>query len=643
MITAHVAEEARGQLYTRFLLSSGLHSRRLHHRLFVAPQLAQVLEAIVTTPAMAPKRRADVLVLDSDDDEIAPRNAPGPRAGSSVRSTTPTGGAADADQFEQDLALAMRLSMEDAGTPSNATGSGSTSTGPAAATAAPNANSSRAELERARLERQRAREADGTAQPSVISASRAPVRRPTPRSRVATLADLPSGEDTGSGGSGASSLRAGGASSQSKLSQRFWDGAVKRVPNDYVPDDESFSFGDLIGPRQTLETAVVSAFCLDPLWVASHFPEETPLLLVMPRGPGDTLPGFAPFGVKGNTFRAVPPTRLQQGAGVMHTKLMVRSVSLDAVPVASLADRPYPFLQLYIHHDFLRIVIPTANAISYDWSIIDNAFYIHDFPLLAEHAEFSADGGEELGTLNPLENPTHTQFSRSFIQVCISRSTLLFPSTSSHALTSHAIAQSWPSLNSSSRVQSCTTFRAAETSASCIPSKVGFPVRACHALHLRLALICPLDDRLAPQSRIQQRRWLGRACSRRRQLGIRDGRPLGDRSDGECTSPLIREAEKGRHLISLPPPKGLVNRPLLQQLVGADAGCRERHSPVLVLSFGQRKSDPGSNPGYTAQTSQSTADQDHFPDRGRDPQRSRRSQRKPPRSHRDPRRFVHRV
>lgn len=282
---------------------------------------------------MAPKRRVEELVLDSDDDEIAPRNAPGPHAGSSIRSTTPTGGAADSDQFEQDLALAMRLSMEEANTPSTGSGSGSTSTDPAAATttvatAAPNANSSRAELERARLERQRAREADGTAQPSVINASRAPVRRPTPRSRVATLADLPSGEDTGSGGS-ASSLRAGGASSQSKLSQRFWDGAVKRVPNDYVPDDESFSFGDLIGPRQTLETAVVSAFCLDPLWVASHFPEETPLLLVMPRGPGDTLPGFAPFGVKGNTFRAVPPTRLQQGAGVMHTKLMVRSASLD--------------------------------------------------------------------------------------------------------------------------------------------------------------------------------------------------------------------------------------------------------------------------------------------------------------------------
>lgn len=339
---------------------------------------------------MAPKRRVEELVLDSDDDEIAPRNALGPRAGSLTVSTTPTtrGDGGAADQFEQDLALAMRLSMEEAATPSNAIGSGSTSAGPATATAAaPNANSSRAELERARLERQRAREADGTAQPSVINAARPSGSGPTPRSRVATLADL-----TG----GASNLRAGGASSQSKLSQRFWDGAVKRVPNDYDPDDESFSFGDLIGPRHTLETAVVSAFCLDPLWVASHFPEETPLLLVMPRGPGDTLPGFAPFGVKGNTFRAIPPTRLEQGAGVMHTKLM-----------------------LYIHHDFLRIIIPTANAISYDWSIIDNAFYIHDFPLLAEHAEFSATGGEELGKLNPLENSTHTQFSRSFIQVCI--------------------------------------------------------------------------------------------------------------------------------------------------------------------------------------------------------------------------------
>ena len=423
------SEEARGRLYTRFTLLQGLLTPP-HRPLVAVSQLPQVLEVIVTTLNMAPKRRVEELVLDSDDDEIAPRNAPGPHAGSSIRSTTPTGGAADSDQFEQDLALAMRLSMEEANTPSTGSGNGSISTGPAAATttaatAAPNANSSRAELERARLERQRAREADGTAQPSVINASRAPVRRPTPRSRVASLADLPSGEDTGSGGS-ASSLRAGGASSQSKLSQRFWDGAVKRVPNDYVPDDESFSFGDLIGPRQTLETAVVSAFCLDPLWVASHFPEETPLLLVMPRGPGDTLPGFAPFGVKGNTFRAVPPTRLQQGPGVMHTKLMVRSASLDAALARDVLIARTPFLQLYIHHDFLRIVIPTANAISYDWSIIDNAFYIHDFPLLAEHAEFSATGGEELGKLNPLENPTHTQFSRSFIQVCISRSTLRF-------------------------------------------------------------------------------------------------------------------------------------------------------------------------------------------------------------------------
>ncbi|GAA5979112.1 hypothetical protein JCM10908_002808 [Rhodotorula pacifica] len=354
---------------------------------------------------MPPKRTADVLVLDSDDEDTAPRT-PRPRAGPSsgpAASTSTGGGAASNDaeeQFEQDIALAMRLSMQDTGgSTTPAFGSSISADGSGSASAATtSAGPSRAEMERARLERQRAREADETAQPSVIntaSTSRTSgVTRPTPRSRVATLADLPT--EGGSARDTLSNNGAGRPTRQGKTSERFWGGAVKRVPNDYVPDNESFTFGDLIGPRDTLETAVVSAFCLDPLWVAAHFPEQTPLLLVMPRGVGDTLPNFAPIGIKGNTFRAVPPTRLEPNPGVMHTKLM-----------------------FYIHHDFLRIVIPTANAIAYDWSIIDNAFYVHDFPLLAANAHFAATGGEELGKLNPLDNSTHTQFSRSFIQVCI--------------------------------------------------------------------------------------------------------------------------------------------------------------------------------------------------------------------------------
>ncbi|GAA5873327.1 hypothetical protein JCM3774_005942 [Rhodotorula dairenensis] len=355
---------------------------------------------------MAPKRRVEVLVLDSDDEESAPRGprlCTGPPAAPVSAASDGTGGAAEdvEEQFERELATAMRLSLEQTNGQTTAAASGSTSSAEVSATSTtPNfAGLSRAELERARLERQRAREANGTAQPSVINASAASARAsetgPTPRRRVATLADLPS--DDGSSRTRSANSGPGRLSSSDKTAQRFWDGAVKRVPNDYVPDNESFTFGDLIGPRQTLETAVVSAFCLDPLWVAAHFPEETPLLLVMPRTAGDNLPDFAPIGVKRNTFQVVPPTRLDQGAGVMHIKLM-----------------------LYIHHDFLRIVIPTANAISYDWAIIDNAFYVHDFPLLTEHARLARPGGEELGGLDPLkDNSTHTQFSRSFLLVCI--------------------------------------------------------------------------------------------------------------------------------------------------------------------------------------------------------------------------------
>ncbi|GAA5826140.1 hypothetical protein JCM11251_007178 [Rhodosporidiobolus azoricus] len=69
-----------------------------------------------------------------------------------------------------------------------------------------------------------------------------------------------------------------------KSSHQFWQGAVKRVPNAWLPDPDSWSFDDLIGDKSTLDAAVVSAYCLEPEWVASHFPDETPLLLVM-QGP----------------------------------------------------------------------------------------------------------------------------------------------------------------------------------------------------------------------------------------------------------------------------------------------------------------------------------------------------------------------
>lgn len=49
--------------------------------------------------------------------------------------------------------------------------------------------------------------------------------------------------------------------------------------------------------------------------------------------------------------------------------------------------------------------------IEYDWSQIDNAFYVQDFPLLDETPKEES---------SPFENPSLTQFSKNFIQVVTS-------------------------------------------------------------------------------------------------------------------------------------------------------------------------------------------------------------------------------
>ncbi|BGP53198.1 hypothetical protein JCM8202v2_000757 [Rhodotorula sphaerocarpa] len=332
---------------------------------------------------MPPKRPVDVLVLDSDDEDPAPaRCRPAP---SESHALSASGAASGEHQFEEDLALAMELSLKHQQQDDSKKQQTSPLDNETPAQASSSGGETRADLERARLERQRAREANAPeGGPIATPSTSATVRKTGPASRVATVADLPLDHD------GDSSIPAQPAPSRptprTKTALRFWDGAVKRVPNIYVPDEESLSFGDLVGPRETLEKAVVSAYCMDASWVASHFPADSPLLLVMPRVPGDNLPKMVPVPVKDNTLRVIPPYgRDVPDPGVMHIKLM-----------------------LYFHADFLRIIIPTANAVDFDWARIDNILYVHDFPLLAP-AQVQD---------NPLNNPTGTQFSRRLIETC---------------------------------------------------------------------------------------------------------------------------------------------------------------------------------------------------------------------------------
>lgn len=212
------------------------------------------------------------------------------------------------------------------------------------------------------------------------------------KARVTTFADLLAKDDdghpsAGSSGSAVASTSRSTSSSTSKHLHRFWQGVVKRVTNSYVPDSESYSFADLIGPASTLQMAVVSAYVTDVPWVVSHFEAETPLLLIQARLKGDDQPALTECSLKPNTYRVIPKERTNGPfSGVMHVKLMI-----------------------YYHDDFCRVVIPTANAVPYDWAAIDNAFFVIDFP-------WSPSDDKD-----PFKNPTHTQFSRSFFQVCFSK------------------------------------------------------------------------------------------------------------------------------------------------------------------------------------------------------------------------------
>ncbi|POY73521.1 hypothetical protein BMF94_3458 [Rhodotorula taiwanensis] len=344
---------------------------------------------------MPPKRPAEVLVLDSDNEEPTlgpsrPRSSTGAPYGgvngsSGAASVAP--GLDEDAQFEQDIALAMELSLRQtaqAGLLGAAEGVSADLQAAGSSHTFGVGGESRAEMERARLERQRVREMSNPTPPAAsTSQGGGSAARPTPRKRFATMADV---LQDGSARDRTPRTSSSHGSTQSKTHMRFWDGAVKRVPNDYVPDAEALSFADLIGPASSLQKSVVSAYCLDPFWVASHFEENAPLLLVMPRAQGDTLPTMAPCPVKDNTLRIIPPTNQDlDRAGVMHIKFMI-----------------------HVHTDFLRIAIPTANAIAYDWSTIDNALYVHDFPLLTK----------DKVDPSPLKNPSNTQYSRRFIEVC---------------------------------------------------------------------------------------------------------------------------------------------------------------------------------------------------------------------------------
>ncbi|KAJ3254601.1 hypothetical protein HK103_007086 [Boothiomyces macroporosus] len=130
----------------------------------------------------------------------------------------------------------------------------------------------------------------------------------------------------------------------------YASGVIKmtRVPN----STSTLSISDLIdGPN--LKKAVFSSFCLNEDWLLSHVPRNINKVICTHR-PKDFPENKFTLAVSERLLYVFPP---MGSYGSMHSKFML----------------------LYFE-DFIRIVIPSANLIEYDWAVIENIVYIQDFP-----------------------------------------------------------------------------------------------------------------------------------------------------------------------------------------------------------------------------------------------------------------------
>ncbi|KAK4701380.1 hypothetical protein P7C70_g4853, partial [Phenoliferia sp. Uapishka_3] len=327
---------------------------------------------------MAPKRSAgdaiDLTQTDSEDDSEAP---PPRKKDSQSRAPVPSSSKAAHNNGGAEQG--------------SASGNGSTSVNTAASISA---GEDRKAAEQARLLRQQAREASGTTAPSTSYNVTKAATRPT----VSTISDLtnlsnPSASTSAVATSSTSSVRDLSSSSSATASgprptERFWDGAIKRVSNIYVPDTSSFTFDAILGPKEELESAIVCSCYWDLEWSLSHFQKDVPLLLIMPSGKGEgkgkgkleTLSSA----IRPNTFKVSPVEYEQPGGwtGSMHSKPIV----------------------LY-YKTFCRVIIASANQVDFDWDRNDNAFFVQDFPHLPASAQLGS----------AVDNPTHTKFSKDLL------------------------------------------------------------------------------------------------------------------------------------------------------------------------------------------------------------------------------------
>ncbi|KAJ6575763.1 tyrosyl-DNA phosphodiesterase-domain-containing protein [Mycena vulgaris] len=191
--------------------------------------------------------------------------------------------------------------------------------------------------------------------------------------------------ESGSGSQGSARKRARleGKMSGMPSARTFPDGAVLRVETQHAttPGTPGIRLSELLGPREALAFAVLSAYVVDPAWIYSFFDPATPVVLVTdPATCGADVDAEDPTlkNMFPNWVRVCPPLHAPPMRGCMHMKYML----------------------LFAKSSTLRVVVSSANLVPHDWRDVENYVFVLDVPRAAP--------GESTARLRGTEKPGET-------------------------------------------------------------------------------------------------------------------------------------------------------------------------------------------------------------------------------------------
>ncbi|KAF8637199.1 hypothetical protein AX16_010858 [Volvariella volvacea WC 439] len=154
--------------------------------------------------------------------------------------------------------------------------------------------------------------------------------------------------------------------------QFFWNGELRQTATRYGEPRKdgkpTFRLSEILGDQTEIAFAVISSYALNIAWIYQFFDRSTPIILVgQPGSDGQASMKY----VLPNWIKTTPP--LRGGWGCMHMKFML----------------------LFYKSGRLRVVVSTANLIPYDWRDMENTAWVQDIPLKPNPTPHDAKATED--------------------------------------------------------------------------------------------------------------------------------------------------------------------------------------------------------------------------------------------------------